>query len=199
MAALATFRRALVPKSAYIRRERANHARALSAPMHRIQMVCDPHLGSAAWIGAKEGQAQLEKRACQYAAWLAERAGLARRAIRDYDARYTGKGEVVFEHYGDGRREEFAVTIPREIMEFDPTAAPLMIEGPETAQEPAPRCEHTLDMLGADPAPVSAAPIAIAKTAATRHRAPRATRRDLIGALELGRIRAAAHQVRIDR
>ena len=58
---------------------------------------------------------------------------------------------------------------------------------------------YLLDMLGASPAPVSAAPIAIAKTAATRHRAPRATRRDLIGALELGRIRAAAHQVRIDR
>ena len=156
--------KALVPRSAFIRKERANHARALSAPMHRIQMVSDPHLGSAAWIGAKEGAAQFEKRACQYAAWIAERAGLAKLAIRDYDARYLGDGRVSFECYGNGRAHEFAVTIPAHVLAFDPTAAPLMIEGPEEPQDAPPavkRCKDTPDMIEASPAPSLPAPIAI--------------------------------------
>ncbi len=160
--------KALVPRSAFIRRERANHERALSAPMHRIQMVSDPHLGSAAWIGANEGTAQFEKRACQYAAWIAERAGLAKLAIRDYDARYLGDGRVSFECYGNGRAHEFAVTIPAHVLAFDPTAAPLMIEGPEEAQEGPPaveRCKDTPDMIEASPCPALHAPVTVSAPA----------------------------------
>ncbi len=168
--------KALVPRSAFIRKERANHARALSAPMHRIQMVSDPHLGSAAWIGAKEGAAQFEKRACQYAAWLAQRDGLARLDMAQYNATYDGSGKVFFTCYATDRAHEFAVTIPREVMEFDPTAAPLMIEGREEAQDAPPaieRCKDTPDMIEASGCPALPAPRPVSKAPEPKTRAPR--------------------------
>lgn len=58
----------------------AAHKRALSAPMTAIPMIGDPHL---ARIDALTGaRAMLERRACQYAAWIAERDQLGNREPR---------------------------------------------------------------------------------------------------------------------
>lgn len=162
MPALSTIRRAAAighkafrPTWSEYRSHVAAHKRALAAPMVGCPMVGDPYnSGSLDLPGFTQVGAELmTRRAIQYAAELARRDG---REPGAFNARYLGAGRV---HFFDGRGAEFEVVIPERIMTFDPTAAPLMIEGPEIAQEgpaPAERCKDTPDMLEASPAPALA-------------------------------------------
>jgi hypothetical protein len=124
------------------KREAASHRRALSAPMTKIPMASDPHLERIDQLAGSA--AMLERRACQYAAWLAVRDHVAAADMRCYNARYDGAGEVYFAAYG--RAPDFAVRIPEHVLRFDLDAAPLMIEGPAEAAPKPQRCPETANL-----------------------------------------------------
>lgn len=148
--------------------------RALSSPMTRIPMVGDPNFERIApfdgpphtlALSISPDRAKLERRACQYATWIAKRQGLMRLSVEEYNARFDDDSTVTFACYVTSRAHEFSVTIPEYILRFDASAPALMIEGPREP-EPAPRCEHTIAMDLSPPArPVraDAAPVATSR------------------------------------
>ncbi len=106
------------------RKDRPPARRALSLPMTQTPMTADPHLEA---IGTMvDDRALLERRACQYAAWLAERDGLLRAPARAYNARFDGAATVVLSIYGHGAHE-IVVCIPDRVMAFDPNAPAIVL------------------------------------------------------------------------
>lgn len=151
------------------------HKRALGSTMAGCQMTADPYQGA-------DNAASLAWRACQYAAILAGRAGRLQGNARDYTATYLGAGRVsLVRHTADGAGDDIDLTIPERIMSFQPSVA-IAHEPEPAAIEPAPRCEHTADMLAipsARPAGGKVAPLALSpplKSASGRPRARAAKR-----------------------
>jgi hypothetical protein len=150
----------------------------------------DPECDSlAAALG--NDRARLERRACQYAAWIAKRDGMMRLAVEEYNARFDGDSTVTFACYVSSRAHEFAVTIPEYILRFDPMAPALMIEGPREP-EPAPRCDHTIGMDFSQAAKPTRATIALVATsrreaALKAWQTIRANRRAILAEREIAR------------
>lgn len=119
------------------RRELISHRRALSSPMTRIPMAGDPILIGLGTVAG--GRAMLERRACQYAAWIVstERPSLD---LAQFKATYDGFGRVSFVDRGRNGGG-FGVDIPTHILDFDPMTPALALSAPEA--EHAPRCDHT--------------------------------------------------------
>lgn len=185
---------------AEVKRERLAHRRAIAAPMTRVPMAADPYMprvdgGRAmsplernAWelAGAR---AHLERRACQYAANMAERSGMLRLPVRDYNATFDGRATV----HLVAQKHTFAFTIPAHVLAFDPSAPALALPAPAAEEKPD-RCDHTAPLDLAPPVATAAlaAPNGPAKVKAAR-RAPQA-RRGAIPEFEASR-RARAERI----
>jgi hypothetical protein len=109
---------------AFLRACRAAHTKALRAPQTLVFMVADPtfdRLVTSNPDGSKQvegDRATLERRACQYAHFIAVKDGLLPKAVKDCVAQFDGKATVLFHH----DKRFFTVTIPDRIMAFDPDA-----------------------------------------------------------------------------
>lgn len=165
MTALAT--RKLSPLA---RRELTSHRRALSAPMTRIPMAGDPYMPRVDNRDADDaftmraGAAAIERRACQYAAFIGARDGKLTQPMRQYNAIFDG-ATVHFDAYdAAGELRTIAVDIPPHVLAFDPTLPALALPAPEADSIPAPRCEHTAPLALDAPAPQApeAAPASLA-------------------------------------
>lgn len=153
------------PLSPFIRREQAAHARALSSPMTRIPMAGDPFMGAVTDYDPDRGfdlaqsRAHKGRRACQYAAAMAERAGMFKRSPREYNAEFDGAGRVHFLGYHAdeiGTPHAFALEIPPHVLAFDPMAPALQLPAPADDAAPLPRCDLTA-LLALDSPPSIAA------------------------------------------
>jgi hypothetical protein len=91
-------------------------------------MASDPYIfDNVAEVGLD--RAMLERRACQYGVWIAERDGLLRDAPRAYNASFDGVATVTLAMHGTDVHE-IVVRIPENIMAFDPEAPAIALIEP---------------------------------------------------------------------
>ena len=128
--------------------------RALSAPAPRLPMCGDPNFMQIETL--REGRAMLERRACQYAAWMAA-AKFPTLNLARLNARFDGAGRVWF-HNPTSALGDFWVDIPAHVLAFDPNAPALALPAPADDPAPAPRCDHTASLSFEAPPQIAAAP-----------------------------------------
>ena len=127
--------------SAWYRGHQSSHRSKLGKPMTDAKMVSDPELTALSKM--REDRALLERRACQYAAFIAERDGLLKESAGAYTAWFDGQSKVAFTLSATRRRmgHEFVLTIPDHILKFNPDALE-----PETPPPAPERCAGTVDL-----------------------------------------------------
>jgi hypothetical protein len=126
--------------SRWYRGSQAPHRAKMAQPMTREKMVTDPAMPAQERMN--EERALLERRACQYATFLAQREGLFCAPTSAYDAHFDG-GATVYFRLWESRGltlHSVTITIPDHIMRFNP-------ETPEPAVPAADvRCADTVDL-----------------------------------------------------
>ena len=144
------------------RRERLASARALAAPMTRIPMAGDPYMprvdnrDAADAFTMRDGRAMLERRACQYAAFIGARDGKLTQPMRQYNAVFDG-AKVHFDAYDSaGLLRTTTIEIPAHVLAFDANAPALALPAPDAEPGPAPRCDNTAPLALDPPAPIAA-------------------------------------------
>lgn len=140
---------ALTPFAHKMIAHRAAHKRALSSPMIGIPMHGDPVIGAhEKW---QESRKLLERRACQYAAIMAQRNGQLQANIGNLDAHFSPQDRtVIFIKADTSQATVLEFRIPDHVMDFNPNAECLALA--EVEYQPEPPCDRTISMQLAPPA-----------------------------------------------